>query len=111
MADRLEALANDLERLASTHRAGKLFKDGVRVTLAGRPNVGKPSVFNRLLNFGRSIVTHIPGATRDTITEVISISDVSIINTDTAGIRGVIDPLKRLGIESTHQSIIDTDLL
>jgi tRNA modification GTPase len=110
MADRLADLASDIDHLASTFRAGRLFKDGVRVTLAGRPNAGKSSVFNRLLRFGRAIVTDIPGTTRDTISEVINISDVPIIITDTAGIRSAADPLERLGIERTHRSIIDADL-
>jgi tRNA modification GTPase len=110
MADRLSNLGKDLEQLASTFRAGKLFKDGLRITLAGRPNAGKSSIFNRLLSSNRAIVTDIPGTTRDTITELISVSDVPIALTDTAGLRSAIDSIERLGIERTHRSIVDADL-
>lgn len=110
IASRLGRLSEDLNRLANTFRTGKLLKDGVRVTLAGRPNAGKSSVFNNLVCYSRAIVTDIPGTTRDTISELINLNDVPVLLTDTAGIRNSTDPLEQLGIERTHQSILDADL-
>lgn len=107
----LLTVVNDLTELAGTFAAGHLLRDGLRVTLAGRPNVGKSSLFNRLLAHERAIVTDIPGTTRDTITEGISINGVPVLLTDTAGLRESTDDVERIGVDRTRQAMADADLI
>lgn len=111
LAERLSALRLELEDFASTFRRGRLLKEGLRVTLVGRPNVGKSSIFNCLLRLDRAIVTDLPGTTRDTLSEVINIKDVPVLLSDTAGIRVSQDEVERLGVERTRRAIVDADLL
>jgi tRNA modification GTPase len=107
---KLSALSNKLEDLADTFRQGRLLKEGLRVTLVGRPNVGKSSLFNSLISYDRAIVTEIPGTTRDTISEVINIDGVPVLITDTAGVRASTDRIEQLGIERTRRAVTDADL-
>ena len=106
----LSALSDKLEDLADTFRQGRLLKEGLRVTLVGRPNVGKSSLFNSLISYDRAIVTEIPGTTRDTISEVINIDGVPVLITDTAGVRASTDRIEQLGIERTRRAVTDADL-
>jgi len=107
----LTSLQSDLEKLAKTFSRGKLLRDGIRVTLIGRPNVGKSSVFNRLLGRGRAIVTDIPGTTRDTISESIGLDGVPLVLTDTAGLRTAGDQIESIGVDRTKREAADSDLL
>lgn len=107
----LRRIAVDLENLSSTFGRGKLFRDGLKVTLVGRPNAGKSSLFNSLLGHGRAIVTDIPGTTRDTITEAITLEGVPLVLTDTAGLRHSIDHIELVGVERTKREAADSDLL
>jgi tRNA modification GTPase len=107
---KLSALSDKLEELADTFRQGRLLKEGLRVTLVGRPNVGKSSLFNRLISYDRAIVTEIPGTTRDTLSEVINIDGVPVLITDTAGVRTSMDRIEQLGIERTRRAVTDADL-
>lgn len=111
VAKNLSDLTRQLEDLASTFRSGRLLKEGLKVTLAGRPNVGKSSVFNKLLAKNRAIVTDVPGTTRDSLGEVINVEGVPVLLTDTAGVRTSPDHIERLGIERTHQAMVDADLV
>jgi tRNA modification GTPase len=111
IAQRLSALRHNLEDFAQTFRRGRLLKEGLRVTLVGRPNVGKSSIFNCLLKLDRAIVTNIPGTTRDTLSEVLNIKDVPVLLSDTAGIRVSQDEVEQLGVERTRRAIIDADLV
>ena len=95
--------------LESFH-AGKLVFEGFTLAIAGRPNVGKSSLFNRLLQQDRAIVTDIPGTTRDTVSEIASLNGIPVKLVDTAGIREGSDLVERLGIERTHQAVADADL-
>jgi tRNA modification GTPase len=104
-------LIQQLERMASTYRSGRLLRDGLKVTLTGRPNVGKSSVFNRLLSMERAIVTDIPGTTRDSLSELISIDGVPVWLTDTAGIRSSSDVIESIGIERAKRALADADLI
>jgi len=110
-AQKLSALSTDINEMAATFRRGRLLKDGLRVTLAGRPNVGKSSVFNSLLSIDRAIVTDIPGTTRDALSEVLNLEGIPVLITDTAGVRTSFDTIERLGIERTRRAIIDADLV
>lgn len=107
----LSALRTKIDEMADSFRRGRLLKDGLRVALIGRPNVGKSSLFNSLLSSDRAIVTEIPGTTRDTISEVINIEGIPVLITDTAGVRSSPDMIERLGIERTRRAIADADLI
>lgn len=107
----LSDLIEKLDRLATTYRSGHLLKDGLKVTLAGRPNVGKSSVFNSLLSSERAIVTDVPGTTRDSLSEMISIRGVPVLLIDTAGMRATEDKVENLGVERTRRAIADADLI
>jgi tRNA modification GTPase len=108
---KLSGLAQQLEALAATFRSGRLLKDGLKVTLAGRPNVGKSSLFNSLLSSDRAIVTEIPGTTRDSLSELVSLQGVPVLLTDTAGVRTSADKIESLGVERTRRAIADADLV
>ncbi|MGH9883366.1 MAG: tRNA uridine-5-carboxymethylaminomethyl(34) synthesis GTPase MnmE [Pyrinomonadaceae bacterium] len=107
----VKAIANDLDSLASTFSVGHLLADGLKVAIVGRPNVGKSSLFNGLLGLDRAIVTDIPGTTRDSINEQISLEGIPVLLTDTAGMREAGDSIETIGIERTHRAIADADLL
>jgi tRNA modification GTPase len=108
---KLSGLIKDVEQLASTFNAGRLLRDGLKVTLVGRPNVGKSSLFNGLLVSDRAIVTAIPGTTRDSLSEVIILQGVPVLLTDTAGVRDSTDQVEHLGVERTRRAIADADLV
>ena len=107
----LRCVRLECDRLAATFSRGRLLRDGLRVTLLGRPNTGKSSIFNRLLGHGRSIVTDIPGTTRDTITESIGIEGIPIVLTDTAGVRTATDQIESFGVDRTKREAADSDLV
>jgi tRNA modification GTPase len=108
---KLRQLASELRRLADSYAAGHLLHDGVKVAIIGRPNVGKSSLFNRLVARDRAIVTHVPGTTRDTLTESIDLGGIPLILTDTAGQRSTNDDIESLGIERAQQAMSDADLI
>jgi len=101
----------EVERLLGGARQGKLLREGLRVVLAGRPNVGKSSLLNRLVRENRAIVTAIPGTTRDLIEEWVNIGGLPVQLTDTAGIRQTNDPIEQLGVERTHEALSRADLV
>jgi tRNA modification GTPase len=106
----LSSMVIDLDRLASTFAVGHLIAEGLRVVLIGSPNVGKSSLFNALLGTERAIVTDIPGTTRDSISEQITVAGVPIVLTDTAGVRAAGDVIETIGIERTHRAVADADM-
>jgi tRNA modification GTPase len=108
---RLSGLVSQVGVLASTFRAGRLLKEGLKVTLAGRPNVGKSSVFNSLLTIDRAIVTDLPGTTRDSLSELVSLQGIPVLLTDTAGVRASSDKIESLGVERTRRAIADADMV
>jgi tRNA modification GTPase len=107
---RLTPLEEGLRALVASFAAGKLVFAGFTLAIAGRPNVGKSSLFNRLLQQDRAIVTDIPGTTRDTVSETMSLNGIPVKLVDTAGIREGSDMVERLGIERSHQAVADADL-
>src|SRR5215217_6594129 len=117
-APRANEIDNDLavvsagvEKLGRSYSAGRLLQEGVRVAITGRPNVGKSSIFNSLVERERAIVTDIPGTTRDTLTEAIDLEGIPVILTDTAGLRETTDGIETLGIERTRRAMSDSDLV
>jgi tRNA modification GTPase len=107
---RLDPLRDSLERLRKTFATGRLVYEGFTLAIAGRPNVGKSSLFNRLLQQDRAIVTDIPGTTRDLVSETMSLEGIPVRLVDTAGLRESSDVVETLGIERTYQAMADADL-
>jgi tRNA modification GTPase len=101
----ISEMQNKIEKLAESFRLGNVLKNGVNTVIAGRPNAGKSTLLNALLNEERAIVSEIPGTTRDTIEEVMTIQGISFRLTDTAGIRNAADIIERQGVERTMQKI------
>jgi tRNA modification GTPase len=107
---RLEAIRADLERLVAGYAYGRIVHEGLSLAIVGRPNVGKSSLFNRLLNAERAIVTSTPGTTRDLVSETASIGGIPLRFVDTAGIRHTEDAVEKIGVERSFQAIADSDL-
>lgn len=107
----LVALQSEIEALAGTYSSGRLVRDGIKVALAGRPNVGKSSLFNRLLAADRAIVTDIPGTTRDSLSEFMDLDGIPVHLTDTAGLRESGDVVEQMGIERTRRAMTDAELV
>lgn len=107
---RLDPIEQALAALAATFDYGKLVHSGITLAIVGRPNVGKSSLFNRLLEQDRAIVTDIPGTTRDLVSESAAIHGIPVRFVDTAGIRAGQDLVESLGIERSYQAMADADL-
>ncbi len=107
----IEDLENDLRTLAASYVYGKITREGVRVAIIGKPNVGKSSIINNLLNENRSIVTDVPGTTRDVIEESLNIDGILFTVIDTAGLRESVDHVEREGMHRTTKTIEEADLL
>ena len=105
------AVIAPLERLLALAEQGKMVREGVKVVIAGRPNVGKSSLLNALLQEERALVTPVPGTTRDTIEERIAVRGIPVHLVDTAGIRMHEDPIEALGIERARQKLEEADLV
>lgn len=104
--------ANDeITKLLSTANKGKLVKDGIETTIIGKPNVGKSSLLNVLLNENRAIVTDIPGTTRDSITEYINLGNLTLKINDTAGIRETHDEVEKIGVQRSKELAQGADLI
>lgn len=107
----LTVAGNGITQLAESFAAGRFLHDGIKVAIVGSPNVGKSSLFNRLVEQDRAIVTHIPGTTRDSLTHSIDVGGIPIQLTDTAGLRNTDDRIESLGIARTRRAIADADLV
>jgi tRNA modification GTPase len=109
--EKLLKINQGLEKMAATFRAGKLLREGLRVALVGRPNVGKSSLFNALLGHDRAIVTAIAGTTRDQLREGFTIGNIPISLIDTAGLRETEDTVESIGVERSKRTMADADLV
>ena len=113
-----EKLESELDRseekvstLLATAGSGRLIREGIRIAIVGKPNVGKSSLMNGLLRESRAIVTEIPGTTRDTIEEAVSIRNLPVYLIDTAGIRRTDDTVEKIGIEKTKEAFNSADFI
>ncbi len=107
---RLNRIHADLQRVAESYEYGRIVREGLTLAIVGRPNVGKSSLFNRLLNEERAIVTPIPGTTRDLVAETANLGGIPLRFVDTAGVREAFDEVEKIGVERTFGAIADSDL-
>tara|TARA_B110000046_G_C13010403_1_gene406400 strand:+ start:399 stop:1739 length:1341 start_codon:yes stop_codon:yes gene_type:complete len=108
---KLDKITNKLEVTLSASKRREGLIDGFKVAIIGKPNVGKSSLLNKLLNFNRAIVSNIAGTTRDTIEESVRIGSHIIKIVDTAGIRKSSDEIEKIGIEKSIEAINDADII
>jgi len=113
--EQLKQLITDITRvigrLIASFELGNAIKQGVNTVIAGRPNAGKSTLLNALLNEERAIVSHIPGTTRDTIEEVLNINGINFRLIDTAGIREATDTIEQIGVQRTMEKISQSALM
>lgn len=107
----ITAVGERTASLLASFSQGRIFREGLRVVIIGRVNVGKSSLLNALLRHARAIVTPIPGTTRDVIEESLEIHGIPIVALDTAGLRATDDPVEQLGVERTEHSLQSADLV
>jgi tRNA modification GTPase len=108
---RIAVVRAPLEELASSFAYGKIVHEGLTLAIVGRPNVGKSSLFNRLVERERAIVTATPGTTRDLVTETVAIAGIPVKLVDTAGIRRALDEAESIGIQKSMEALADADLV
>ena len=111
MIAELEDCAARLRRLADTYRTGPAVAEGVRTVICGRPNVGKSSLYNRILGREAAIVTDVEGTTRDLLTDAASLGRVTLRLTDTAGLRETEDRVEKIGVERARGALEDAELI
>jgi len=107
---RIESVAASIAVLARSFEQGRIVHSGLALAIIGRPNVGKSSLFNRLVERERAIVTAMPGTTRDLVTERVSIGGIPIELIDTAGLREAVDEAESIGIQKSWEALADADL-
>jgi tRNA modification GTPase len=109
--DKIAAVRTPLEILERSFAYGRVVRDGFRLAIVGRPNAGKSSLFNRLAERDRAIVTAMPGTTRDLVTERVAIDGIPVELIDTAGLREGLDEAERMGIAKSREAMSDADVV
>ncbi len=107
----IEDVHTPLAALERTFRYGRIVRDGLTLAIVGRPNAGKSSLFNRLVERDRAIVTATPGTTRDLVTERVSLEGIPIHLVDTAGLRTAQDEAEAMGIERSREAMAEADVV
>lgn len=109
--EKLEIVKAELNSLINSYDAGKVIREGVDTVIVGRPNVGKSTLMNLLSGFDRSIVTDIPGTTRDIVEETVMLGDIPLRLSDTAGIRPTDDPVESIGVKRAKDRLSSAGLI
>src|SRR5215813_704589 len=110
IVDSIRPLRLELIALNETYGYGKILAKGLRVVILGKPNVGKSSLFNRMVSSDRAIVTDVPGTTRDVVTETVNLDGVPLSFADTAGVRKTTDVVESIGVTRTFEVVSEADL-
>jgi tRNA modification GTPase len=108
---RIADVRGPLEQLLASFAYGKVVHEGLTLAIVGRPNVGKSSLFNRLVEHERAIVTATPGTTRDLVSETVSIGGIPVRLVDTAGIRDALDEAESIGVRKSMEALADADIV
>ena len=106
-----ECVIEPVAALVRQYDEGHVYRDGIRLDIVGRPNVGKSSLLNRLINKEKAIVTALPGTTRDLVEDQITISGIPVLITDTAGLHSTEDPIEVIGMQKTRENLERSDLV
>ncbi len=109
--DEIESIKKSLDKIVSEYENGKIISDGIKTIIIGRPNVGKSSLLNRLLQYEKAIVTDIPGTTRDIVEGKILVDGINLNIVDTAGIRETIDVVEQIGVQKSLNMLNEADLV
>ena len=108
---RIAEIRAPLEELAHSFAYGKVVHEGLSLAIVGRPNVGKSSLFNRLVERERAIVTATPGTTRDLVSETVSLGGIPVRLTDTAGLRAASDEAETIGVRKSYEALAEADVV
>lgn len=111
LKENLKKIRDDLEKLQGTYDNGRVIKEGIDTVIVGKPNVGKSTLMNYLSGHDKSIVTDIPGTTRDVVEETINLGDITLKVSDTAGIRQTEDPVELIGVKKAKNKLKTADLV
>ncbi|MGM9632408.1 MAG: tRNA uridine-5-carboxymethylaminomethyl(34) synthesis GTPase MnmE [Eubacteriales bacterium] len=111
MTEATEEILSEVEKLRSTYKTGHAVMEGVKTVICGKPNVGKSSLYNKLVGREAAIVTEIEGTTRDLLTETVSLGRVTLRLVDTAGIRATEDRVEKIGVDRARESLTDAELV
>ncbi len=111
LSDEIGAIIAELHQLSSRYDQGRVYREGIRTALVGAPNAGKSSIMNWLAGMQRSIVTDIPGTTRDVITESVRVGDFVLLLSDTAGLRQTGDVIEAMGVDAAYEQAKQADLI
>ena len=111
ISNRVVTIIEPLQALAASFAYGRVVRDGISLSIVGRPNAGKSSLFNRLIQRERAIVTSTPGTTRDLVTERVSLGGIPLDFIDTAGLRNAQDEAESIGIQKSREALADADVV